>query len=104
LASMQRKEKSQWIKPVLVGAGLILVFASLLESTFFLNTWTGFAAFGVDTVTYYGFNVYSDAVAGDNLLVMHYGALAIIVASMFLPSMFGLMKRSIKQLPRALTS
>jgi 4-amino-4-deoxy-L-arabinose transferase-like glycosyltransferase len=104
LASMQRKEKSQWIKPVLVGAGLILVFASLLESTFFLNTWTGFAAFGVDTVTYYGFNVYSDAVAGDNLLVMHYGALAIIVASMFLPSMFGLMKRSIKQLHRALTS
>jgi 4-amino-4-deoxy-L-arabinose transferase-like glycosyltransferase len=104
LGSRQIKEKNQLIKPVLVATGLILVFASLLESTFFLNTWTGFAAFGVDSVTYYGFNLYSGAVADDALLVMHYGALALIVVSMFLPSMLGLMKRSIKQLHRALKS
>jgi 4-amino-4-deoxy-L-arabinose transferase-like glycosyltransferase len=97
-------KKKQLIKLALIGAGLTLLFASLLESTLYINTWTGFVAFGVDTVTYYGFEIYSEALSSDVLAPLHYGALILLVASMFLPQMFGAMKRSLKTLYIALTN
>jgi 4-amino-4-deoxy-L-arabinose transferase-like glycosyltransferase len=59
LASMERKKRNRFVKPVLVGFGLVLLLASLVESIMFLGKWTGFVAFGVDSVTYYQFNVFS---------------------------------------------
>jgi 4-amino-4-deoxy-L-arabinose transferase-like glycosyltransferase len=104
VSSIDRQQKNQWIKAAILGAGLVLLFASLLESTLYLNTWTGFTSFGVDSVTYYGFNVNSEALSHDVLVPLHYGALALMVASMFLPQMFGIMKRSIKVMYQALRS
>jgi hypothetical protein len=81
-----------------VGVGLVLLFASLLESTLFLNDWTGFVSFGVDSVTYYGFDLFSEAMPKDVLLPMHYAALAFVVGSLCLPSIYSMMHGSVKRL------
>ena len=104
LGSMEWKNKIQCIKPVLVVAGLILVFASLLESIQFLNRWVDYAWFGVDTVTYYPFNLYSKTAFSNVLEPMQYSALAIVVFSMFLPYMIGVFKRSFLGLRKVLTN
>jgi 4-amino-4-deoxy-L-arabinose transferase-like glycosyltransferase len=96
--------KKQWINPAFIGAGIALLFASLLESTLYLNTWTGFVSFGVDSVTYYGFEVYSETLSLDVLIPLHFGALSLMVASLFFPKMVAAMKRSLKTLHTALTS
>jgi len=92
IKSIERK-KIDLVKPLLAGAGLILLSASLLENLFFLNTWTGFVAFGVDSVTYYGFNVYSEALSKDVLLALHYAALVLTAASLVLPSALHQLKK-----------
>ena len=59
------ENKIQWVKPALIAVGLVLVFASLLESVQFLNRWVDYAWFGVDTVTYYPFNLFSKTLFSD---------------------------------------
>ncbi len=93
IGSMERERKLDWVKPVLAGAGLVLLFASLLESLFFLNAWTGFVAFGVDSVVYYGFVVFSGAMENSSLLFLHYAALVLVLASLVFPSVLHGLKR-----------
>ncbi len=77
-----------------VAFGLFLVFASLLESTLFLNAWVGFVAFGVDSVTYYGFNLYSDAMPKDAVAQWHFAALALVLAALAVPFVVGSLQKS----------
>jgi hypothetical protein len=104
LGSIEPKKLSGIFKLVLVGVGLILLFASLIQSVLFLNDWTGFVSFGVDSVTYYGFELFSEAMIDEVLLPLHYGALVLIVGSMFLPLMLRIASRSFKGLNKALKS
>ncbi len=85
LGSVDWRKKRDWIKPALVTTGLILVFASLLESIGFLNTWVIYASFGVDSVTYYPFNLYTDTAYPGQVTLIHYCGLALVLASMLLP-------------------
>lgn len=101
IGSLELKRKSDLFKPILVGVGLVLLFASLLESTLFLNDWTGFVSFGVDSVTYYGFNLFSEAVSDDFLLPMHFAALVLIVLGMFWPLVSSTARRSLRGLQKA---
>ena len=91
LGSVNSKKKVNYIKPVLVGAGLVLLLASLLESTAFLTKWVGFVAFGVDSVTYYPFNVYSSAANGFSP-ALTYIALVLMVLSLAGPFLVGILK------------
>ena len=84
LGSVKRKTKEFYIRLGLVGFGVALLFTSLLESTLFLEKWTGFVAFGVDTVTYYGFNVFTEPVY-TNLILFHNAAFVLIICSLALP-------------------
>lgn len=103
LGSMEHK-KSHLIKPVFVGAGMILLFASMVESTLFLNYWWGFAAFGVDTVTYYPFDLFSEAMERGFLEQLHYGVLSLMVISLVLPSVTAVLKRPFGWLRMVLSS
>lgn len=94
VASMDRKGKNGFVKPVLVGVGVALLFASLLESILFLSKWAGFVSFGVDSVTYYPFNVFSGPMEG-YFYVFHYAALVFVVLSLAVPFMVRGLKRSI---------
>lgn len=85
--SIKRKKKDLLI-PVLVGAGLVLLFSSMTENIIFLNGWTGFVAFGVDSVTYYGFNLFSEAVNRNILDALHQSALILIVTSIIIEPLF----------------
>ena len=85
--SIKRKKKDLLI-PVLVGAGLVLLFSSMTENIIFLNGWTGFVAFGVDSVTYYGFNLFSEAVNRNMLDALHQSALILIVTSIIIEPLF----------------
>jgi len=78
------RERFWVIKPVLGVVGLVLLLATLVESLLFLNAWTGFVAFGVDSVTYYGFVVNSDAVETGVLLFLHYMAGGLLGVSLVL--------------------
>jgi 4-amino-4-deoxy-L-arabinose transferase-like glycosyltransferase len=90
--SLELKKKSELLKPVLVGVGSVLPFASLLESTLFLNDWTGFVSFGVDSVTYYGFNLFSEAMSEALLKPLHFAGLILAVGSLLTPSIVSLLK------------
>jgi 4-amino-4-deoxy-L-arabinose transferase-like glycosyltransferase len=85
-------KKIHWVRPVFVGVGLVLVFASLVESTLFLNAWVGFVAFGVDSVTYYGFNVYSDSLGRDAVGQWHLAGLVLAAAALAVPPLVSLLK------------
>ncbi len=87
------KRRIELVKLVLVVAGAVLLFAVLLESLLFLNAWTGFVAFGVDSVTYYGLMVNSDALGAGVLLPMHYAAMFLVVASLVLPPAMGFLRK-----------
>lgn len=101
IGSLELKKKSEIFKPILVGVGAILLFASLLESTLFLNDWTGFVSFGVDSVTYYGFNLFSEAITDEVLLPLHYAALILTAGSMILPLVVSAVQRSLKGFHKA---
>ncbi len=93
IGSIELKNKSGLLSPVLIGVGLVLLFASLLESTLFLNDWTGFVSFGVDSVTYYGFNLFSEAISEALLEPLHFAGLLLAVGSLLTPSIVVLLKR-----------
>jgi 4-amino-4-deoxy-L-arabinose transferase-like glycosyltransferase len=103
LGSMEWKNKIQWVKPALIVVGLVLAFASLLESVQFLNRWVDYAWFGVDTVTYYPFNLFSKTVFSDILMPLQYFGLALVVCSMFLPIIVGVFGRLMYGLKKILT-
>jgi 4-amino-4-deoxy-L-arabinose transferase-like glycosyltransferase len=104
LGSVGWKNKIQWIKPALITVGLVLVFMSLLESVQFLNKWVDYAWFGVDTVTYYPFNLFSKTLFSDILTLLQYFGLALVVCSMFLPTIVGVFGRLMYGLKKILTN
>jgi len=77
-------------KSIVAAVGLVLLVAALVESVFFLVEWEGFVSFGVDTVVYYGFEVYSPVV--DYFAELHYMGLAVILASLTLPLLFNILR------------
>ena len=93
VGSMESKKMSDLAKPILVGVGSVLLFASLLESVLFLNDWTGFVSFGVDSVTYYGFNLFSEAMSEALLEPLHFAGLILAVGSLLTPSIVLLLNR-----------
>ncbi len=94
IASIDRKGKNHFVKPFLVGLGAVLVFASLLESTLFLIKWLKFVSFGVDSVTYYPFNVFSAPIEA-YFQAFHYAALVLVVLSLGFPFVVRGLKKSI---------
>jgi 4-amino-4-deoxy-L-arabinose transferase-like glycosyltransferase len=83
IASMERKKPFRFVKPVLVGLGIVLLFSSLVESIMFVGKWSGFVAFGVDSVTYYQFNVFSGPM--DNFRLLHDAAFVLVMLSLVFP-------------------
>jgi 4-amino-4-deoxy-L-arabinose transferase-like glycosyltransferase len=75
------KKKASLVKPTLVGIGIVLLFSSLLESMLFLFKWVGFASFGVDSVTYYPFDVFSGPMSG-YFVSLHYAGFVLIALSL----------------------
>ncbi len=98
------QNKVKWAKWALVVGAAVLIFASLLESTLFNSTWAVFAAFGVDTVSYFPFFLNTDPMSKNTVLIMHFFALALAVLSMFLPFLFSHMNKSLKLLYAILKS
>ncbi|MCW3983434.1 MAG: glycosyltransferase family 39 protein [Candidatus Bathyarchaeota archaeon] len=97
IGSLDTKKKIDWIKPALVLAGLLLVFASLVESTLFVNAWYGFVSFGVDSVTYYGFYL-NTPVEDPNLMVnMHFVGLALTVVGLVASAFFSLLSGTLRR-------
>lgn len=93
IASADWKKRIHWVKPILVGIGLVLLFASLVESITFLDKWVGFVAFGVDSVTYYGFNVFSGPM-NNYFQLFHTAAFVLIALSLVFPFIAWAFKKS----------
>jgi 4-amino-4-deoxy-L-arabinose transferase-like glycosyltransferase len=104
IASIEAKKKSHWIQALLVLTGLALIFASLLESTLFLNAWYGFVAFGVDSVTYYGFNLNSPAIENSILVSSHFLGLFLAVLGLVASSLAILLKKAFRRYPNSQVS
>ncbi|MCL5949621.1 MAG: hypothetical protein M1490_04000, partial [Candidatus Bathyarchaeota archaeon] len=84
ITSIEWKKKTHLIKPVLVGVGVVLLFSSLLESILFLIKWVGFVSFGVDSVTYYPFDVFSGPM-DSYFQEFHYAGIVLTVLSIISP-------------------
>jgi 4-amino-4-deoxy-L-arabinose transferase-like glycosyltransferase len=84
ISSVDWKKKIHLVKTVLVGFGIVLLLASIVESIVFLIEWVGFVSFGVDSVTYYPFDVYSVPVES-YFQLFHYVAIVLVVLSVALP-------------------
>ncbi len=78
------KKTIHFVKPVLVGFGMVLLLASMVESIVFLNEWIGFVSFGVDSVTYYPFDVYSTP-KESYFQAFHNAAIILVLVSVGLP-------------------
>jgi hypothetical protein len=93
------------LKLLLVGFGLVLLFASLAESLVFLNQWEGFVAFEVDTNgNYFPLNVYSPAISSSLFGAIHYVAIALIVVTIIFPFIIRGLKRGLGWLGTVLSS
>ena len=103
IGSVDWKKKTHFIKPLLVGVGLVLVLASLLESTTFLTKWVGFVAFGVDSVTYYPFNVFSGAANGFSP-ALTYVALVLMVLILAVPFLVSVLRGAYRWFSKVLSS
>ncbi len=103
ISSVDWKNKIHYVKPVLVGVGFLLLLASMLESTAFLVKWVGFVAFGVDSVTYYPFDVFSVAQNGFSPLLPHV-AVVLMVLSVAGPLLIGTLKGTFGWLSKVLSS
>lgn len=91
IKSVDWKNRIHLVKPVLVGVGFVFLLASLLESVAFLVKWVGFVAFGVDSVIYYSFDVYSLATNGFSP-ALPYVAVVLMVLSLADPFLVGALK------------
>lgn len=96
LNSTDWKNKREWVKPALIVFGFVLALLSLYESIGFLNSWVSYASFGVDSVTYYPFNLYMDTTYPGIVSIMHYVGLGLVVVSVFLPFLFKRRKAAIE--------
>jgi hypothetical protein len=103
IRSMNWKKKIHFFKPVFVVVGLVLLFATMLEGTLFLNKWSGFVAFGVDSVTYYPFNVFSGPV-DEYFHEIHYAAIVLMVLSITFASHSGFSKEPFDWLSKVQSS
>jgi 4-amino-4-deoxy-L-arabinose transferase-like glycosyltransferase len=103
IKSVDWKNKIRSVKPVLIGLGGVLLLASLLENTAFLVKWIGFVSFGVDSVTYYPFDVFSGATNGFSPL-LPYVAVVLIVLSLTGPFLRGTLKGVFGWLSKVLSS
>ncbi len=99
IGSMGRKGGIQAIKPFFVGVGLVLLFASLVESMVFLAEWDGFVSFGPDSVNYFPFFVHSGPSA--YFLEFHYIAIVSMILSITFPFMAKWFKRRVGWLSMA---
>jgi hypothetical protein len=99
-----KKARAQLVKLVLVAAGLLLVFASMIESVQYLGGWVDYAFFGVDTVTYYPLNLYTQTAYSSVLQTLQYGALSLILVSFFLPAIASRIKQSALKLKQILST
>jgi 4-amino-4-deoxy-L-arabinose transferase-like glycosyltransferase len=90
LAEVKLRRNRELAKSVVVVVGLVLLVAALVESVVFLVEWEGFVSFGVDSVVYYGFEVYSPV--ADYFAEYHYLGLAVILASLALPLLFNALR------------
>lgn len=91
IGSVNWKNKIHFAKPLLVGVGFVLLLASLLESTAFLVKWVGFVSFGVNSVTYYPFDVYAGAMNGLSP-TLPYVAVVLMVLTLAGPFLLGALK------------
>ena len=82
---------------------LVLLLASMLESIAFLNKWGGFVSFGVDSVTYYPFDVYSGPMES-YFQAFHNAAIVLVVFSVALPLLIWGFKKKLSWLSRVLSS
>ena len=103
IRSVDWKKKIHFVKPVLVGVGFVLLLASLLESTAFLVKWVGFVAFGVDSVTYYPFDVFAGAANGFSP-ALTYVAFVLMVLSLAGPFLVGALKGAFGWFSKVLSS
>jgi hypothetical protein len=103
IRSVNWKKKIHFVKPVFVGLGVVLLLASLLESTAFLVKWVGFVSFGVDSVTYYPFDVFAGAMKGFSPL-LPYGAVVLMVFSLSGPVLISTLKGVFGWLSKVLSS
>jgi hypothetical protein len=71
--------------------GFLLLLASLVESTAFLVKWVGFVAFGVDSVTYYSFDIFAGATNGFSPALTYF-AVVLMVFSLAGPFLVGTLK------------
>jgi 4-amino-4-deoxy-L-arabinose transferase-like glycosyltransferase len=92
------------VKPILVAVGLLLVFASLVQSVMYLDGWVDYASFGVDSVTYYPLDLFAQTAYRSVLVIIQYGALALILVSFFLPTIVSRVKRSASKLKLMLST
>ncbi|MGE5533389.1 MAG: ArnT family glycosyltransferase [Bacillota bacterium] len=96
ISSNNWKKKASLVKLTIVGVGTVLLFSSLIESTMFLLKWVGFASFGVDSVTYYPFDVFSGPIV--NFVPLHCAGITSIVVGLLLSFMIrgvrGLIRRT----------
>ena len=102
IGSMDWRKKIHLIKPFFVGLGLVLLLGSMLESIVFLNRWVGFASFGVDSVIYYPFDVFSGPMEG--VQVFHYAAFGLILLCIAGPFLVSVLKRPYGWLSKVLSS
>lgn len=88
IKSADWKNKSEWVKTALIGFGFVLALLSLLESIGFLNSWVSYASFGVDSITYYPFNLYTDTEYPGLVITIHFIGLFLVMVSICLPVLF----------------
>ncbi len=86
IAKGEVKGKGRGLRWLLAGLGLGLLFASLVESLMFINVWSGFVAFEVDSNgNYFPLNVFSAPASGSYFQTLHYIAIVVILLSLILP-------------------
>jgi hypothetical protein len=91
------------LKLIPVGIGLVLLFASMLESIAFLNKWVGFVAFEVDSSGhYFPFNTFTQLTA--NFQGFRYAAIVLVVLSMLFSFIVSCFKRGVGWLTMVLSS
>lgn len=99
-----KKVRAHWVRLVLVAVGLLLVLASMIESVQYLGGWVDYASFGVDSVTYYPFNLYAQTAYSSILHTIQYYALIIVVLCLFLPFLVGKTHQALTQLRTILSN
>ncbi|MGD0406320.1 MAG: glycosyltransferase family 39 protein [Candidatus Bathyarchaeia archaeon] len=103
IGSMEPKRRIHKLKLIPVGIGLVLLFASMLESMTFLNKWVGFVAFEVDSNGhYFPLNTFTQPTA--YFQAFHNAAIVLMVLSITFPFVVSCFKRGFGWLTMVLSS